>query len=108
MWIPAIASGVFRIWFTLTRRVDKSPIVILKTLFIIFYTIGRAFLIPLAGGILFFQGWRLDPILQIGQVLLVFGIAGEMIPSFISDYQKWRSRASNVSTSISVTKKSDK
>ena len=109
IWIPAIASGIFRIWFTLTRRTDKSPIVILKTLLIIFLTIGRAFCIPLAGGILFFQGWRLDPILQVGQSLLVIGIAVEMFPSFIDDYQKWKSRTSKVSTSISVKKqKSDK
>ena len=104
IWIPAIASGVFRIWFTLTRRADKSPIVILKTLFIIFLTMGRAFCIPLAGGILFFQGWRLDPILQVGQSLLVIGIAVEIIPSFIDDYQKWKSRASQLSASIAVKK----
>ena len=102
IWIPAIASGIFRIWFTLTRRTDKSPIVILKTLFIIFLTTGRAFCIPLAGGILFFQGWRLDPILQVGQSLLVIGIAVEIVPSFIDDYQKWKSRTNKVSTSISV------
>ncbi len=104
IWIPAIASGIFRIWITLTRRVDKTPIVILKTLFIIFYTIGRAFLIPLAGGVLFFQGWRLDPTLQLTQVILVFGIAGEMVPSFLDDFKSWRSRSSKVSASIPVKK----
>ena len=60
-------------------------------------------MIPLAGGILFFQGWRLDPILQLTQVILVFGIAGEMVPPFINDFLSWRkSRASKVSSSISV------
>ena len=109
IWIPAIASGIFRIWFTLSRRVDTSPRVILKTLFIIFLTTGRSFCIPLAGGILFFQGWRLDPILQFGQSLLVIGIAVEMVPSFIDDYQSWRSRIGRASASISVKKQpSDK
>ena len=96
IWIPAIASGFFRIWLTLTKRADKTPVVILKTLFIIFYTVGRAFMIPLAGGILFFQGWRLDPILQLTQIILVFGIAGEIVPSFINDLQNWRSRANKI------------
>ena len=109
IWIPAIASGVFRIWFTLSRRADTSPRVIFKTLFIIFLTTGRAFCIPLAGGILFFQGWRLDPILQFGQSLLVIGIAVEMVPSFIEDYQSWRSRIGRASATISVKKQpSDK
>ena len=109
IWIPAIASGVFRIWFTLTRRADTSPRVIFKTLFIIFSTTGRAFCIPLAGVILFFQGWRLDPILQFGQSLLVIGIAVEMVPSFIDDYQSWRSRIGGASATISVKKQpSDK
>ena len=103
IWIPAIAYGVFRIWTTLNKRADKTPIVILKILFEIFYIIGRAFMIPLAGGILFFQGWRLDPILQLTQVILVFGIAGEMVPPFINDFLSWRkSRASKVPSSILV------
>tara|TARA_B100001989_G_scaffold109674_1_gene76991 strand:- start:617 stop:1033 length:417 start_codon:yes stop_codon:yes gene_type:complete len=103
IWIPAIASGVFRIWITLTKRADKTPIVILKILFEIFYIIGRAFMIPLAGGILFFQGWRLSPEFQLTQVILVFGIAGEMVPPFINDFLSWRrSRSSKLSASISL------
>ena len=109
IWIPAIASGVFQIWFTLNRRADTSPKVILKTFFVIFLTTGRAFCIPLAGGIMFFQGWRLDPILQFGMSLLVLGIAVEMIPSFINDYQGWRSRIGRASATILVNKQpSDK
>ena len=109
IWIPAIASGVFRIWLTLSRRADTSPIVIFKTLCIIFLTTGRAFCIPLAGGILFFQGWRLDPILQLGQSLLAIGIAVEMVPSFIDDYQNWRSRNGRASATITIKKQpSDK
>ena len=103
IWIPAIAYGVFRIWTTLNKRADKTPIVILKILFEIFYIIVRAFMIPLAGGILFFQGWRLSPELQLTQVILVFGIAGEMVPPFINDFLSWRkSRASKVPSSILV------
>ena len=33
----------------------------------------------LCGGILFFQGWRLDPILQFGQFLLVFQLITQQL-----------------------------
>lgn len=58
---------------------------------------------------MFFQGWRLDPILQFGMSLLVLGIAVEMIPSFINDCQGWRSRIGRASATILVNKQlSDK
>ena len=44
LWIPAVTSGIFRIWFVLNRRADTSPRVLIKTFLIIFQTIGRAFL----------------------------------------------------------------
>tara|TARA_B100000242_G_C42924064_1_gene428471 strand:- start:330 stop:557 length:228 start_codon:yes stop_codon:yes gene_type:complete len=57
IWKPAISSGVFQIWFTLNGKADTSQKVILKTFFHCFFlTTGRAFCIPLAGGIMFFQG----------------------------------------------------
>ena len=102
IWIPAIASeslgsGLLR------RRADTSqsdP----QNSFNYFINYRKSFLYPLAGGILFFQGWRLDPILQVGQSLLVIGIAVEMGPSFIDDFQKWKSRDSQLSKSISAKK----
>tara|TARA_Y100001970_G_C14151311_1_gene812865 strand:+ start:1044 stop:1427 length:384 start_codon:yes stop_codon:yes gene_type:complete len=101
IWIPAITSGVFRIWFTLGRRAEPSPKVILRTFFIVFLTTGRAFCIPIAGGILFFQGSKLDPVLQFGQLLLVAGIAVEIIPTLINDYQRWKSGVVKDSSIIS-------
>ena len=41
--------------------------------------IGRYVFGLLCAGILFFQGWRLDPILQFGQTLLVFGLIAESL-----------------------------
>ena len=41
--------------------------------------IGRYFFGLLCSGILFFQGWRLDPILQFGVFLLVLGLVAESI-----------------------------
>ena len=37
---------------------------------------------------MFFQGWRLDPILQFSQFILAVGITFESAPSIASDYQK--------------------
>ena len=61
---------------------------------------GRFFLLPLCGGILFFQGWRLDPILQFGQFLLAAGLIFESAPSIASDYQKWRFRTGRANAVI--------
>ena len=107
LWIPAVISGIFRIWFVLNRRADTSPRVLIKTFLIIFQTIGRAFFIPLAGVIFFFQGWRLDPILQLACVLLAGGIAVEMVPSFIDDYQGWRKRTGRETAAIGVDSQPD-
>ena len=107
LWIPAVISGIFRIGFVLNRRADKSPRVLIKTLLIIFQTIGRAFFIPLAGLVFFFQGWRLDPILQFACALLAGGIAVEMVSSFIDDYLGWRNRTVRATAAIVVDSQSD-
>ena len=107
LWIPVATSGIFLIWFVLNRRADTSPKVLIKTFLIIFQTIGRAFFIPLAGIIFFFQGWRLDPILQFACALLAGGIAVEMVPSFIDDYQGWRKRTGRATAAIVVDSQPD-
>ena len=107
LWIPAFISGVFRIWFVLNRRADTSPRILIKTFFIIFQVLGRAFVIPLAGVIFFFQGWRLDPILQFACSLMAIGIAVEIVPSFIDDYQGWRNRTGRATAAIVVDSQPD-
>ena len=42
----------------------------------------------LCGGILFFQGWRLDPHLQFGQGILVIGVIFSSMISLIFDLYK--------------------
>jgi len=107
LWIPAVISGIFRIWFVLNRRADSSQRLLIKTFLIIFQTIGRAFFIPLAGVIFFFQGWRLDPILQFACALLAGGIAVEMVPSFIDDYLGWKKRRGTAIPAIVVDSQPD-
>ena len=107
LWLPASVSGIFQIWFTLNRRADTSPRILIKTFFKIFQTIGRAFVIPSAGVIFFLQGWRLDPILQLACVLLGIGIAVEIVPTFIDDYYGWRKRTGRAKASIIVNSQPD-
>ena len=90
--LATVPLGVAQIFFVLQRRADTSPAVITKTLILVFQAVGRLIGLPLVGIIMFFQGWRLDPILQFSQFILAFGIIFESAPSIASDYQKWRNR----------------
>ena len=58
--------------------------------------IGLLFIPLLCGGILFFQGWRLDPILQFGQFLLVGHIINLQIALILSEQRKSRKELSLV------------
>ena len=89
--IPACAGAFFQLYFNLNRRADTSPAVLAKLLMNMAQLAGRFVLIP-AGGILFFQGWRLDPMLQLGVFLLALGVVIESASAVVSDYQKWRAR----------------
>ena len=44
-----------------------------------FLAVGRIVLSCWAGGIVFFQGWRLDPTLQLGVVLLILSACAESL-----------------------------
>ncbi len=92
--------AIAQIFFILQRRSDTSPAVIAKTITVLMQAAGRFFLLPICGGILFFQGWRLDPTLQFGQFILAFGIIFESAPSIASDYQKWRFRTGRTNAVI--------
>ena len=98
--LAAAPLSIVQIIFTLQRRADTSPAVIGKALFLLMQGAGRLLLLPLCGGILFFQGWRLDPILQFSQFLLALGVIAESLPSIVSDYSKWRYRTGRASAVI--------
>ena len=70
-WIPLIAITINSI----TRLSSSSrdfPIRLINLL-------GLLGIPPICGAILFFQGWRLDPILQFGQFLLVFQVVTQQL-----------------------------
>ena len=103
--IPASGGAFLQLYFNLNRRVDPSPAVLVMLLMNMAQLAGRLVLIP-AGGILFFQGWRLDPMLQLGVFLLALGIVVESASAVVSDYQKWRARLGGAKAVIQVTQQS--
>ena len=90
--IPAAISGVFQILFTLRKRADITSILVIKTIFLVLQSIARITLLPTSGAILFFQGWRLDPILQFGVTLISLGLITEMLANVSSEYYKFMMR----------------
>ena len=92
--------AIAQIFFILQPRPDTSPALIAKIITSLKQAAERFFLLPICGGILLFQGWRLDPILQFGQLILAFGMIFELAPSIASDYQKWRFRTGRANAVI--------
>ena len=90
----SIPTSIGNIYFLLNRRADNTSQIILlaiyKGILGIFRTVGCL----LAGGILFFQGWRLDPILQFGQFLIVSLLILESGGTIFSDFIEWVRRTS--------------
>tara|TARA_Y100001978_G_scaffold60845_1_gene54781 strand:+ start:202 stop:546 length:345 start_codon:yes stop_codon:yes gene_type:complete len=80
------------IYFLLNRRSDNTSQIILLSIYKVCLGILRSIGCIVAGGILFFQGWRLDPILQFGQFLLVLLLILESGGSIFTDFMNWRNR----------------
>ena len=87
--VPAAAMGAAKIFFVLQRRADANPATFVKAAFIVFQSLGRLICIPFAALIMFFQGWRLDPVLQLAITLLALGVVFESASNIASDYYKW-------------------
>ena len=103
LWVmsfPMTFVGGAHLWFVVMRRADTSPFVLLKALWTSQLLGFRVVIPPLLGSVLFFQGWRLDPALQIPAVLLALGILCEAITSVAADYYKWRYRLGRAKASI--------
>ena len=90
--LPGAVTAGFQIAFLLGRRKDTSGGIVLATVLRFLILFARLLLLPLIGGILFFQGWRLDPILQFGVFLLAAGYLSELIMSMVYEYGSWLKR----------------
>ena len=95
-WIPAGFMGFVQLLFVLQRRADFSWPVFFGVIRVLLISFGRIVLLPLTAGILFFQGWRLDPILQFGQFCLALGLVVESASGVVADYRNWRARPGDI------------
>jgi len=95
-----VAAGltVPQLIFKLQRRADLTPQLVISTLATVVQGLGRAVGLPLTGGILFFQGWRLDPILQFAIFLLGAGVIAESAGGLLNDLLSWQQRRTDHST----------
>ena len=102
LWLVSVPSAAFQIWFLLTRRADTTPRVLISTIQRFVTGVGRLVGLPAAAAILFFQGWRLDPILQAAVLLLTFGLVLESSNGIVADYNGWRARTGRATAVIPV------
>ena len=92
-WIPSYLISLIHVDWLARREVERTQKATEWVVFAVTFC-GRAFCLPFVAGILFFQGWRLDPILQFGVFLLVAGVIAEASRSALSDYEQNRQFAS--------------
>jgi len=88
----SIPSSMGNLYFLLNRRADNTSKIIFLSIYKGILGVLRTVGCLLAGGILFFQGWRLDPILQFGQFLIVFLLILESAGTIYSDFIDWKKR----------------
>ena len=82
-------ASIAQIVFVLNRRTENNRASIIRSMFLFVMGIGRFIGSLLVGGILFFQGWRLDPILQFANFLLVMGLILETSSNVVKDRKEW-------------------
>ena len=85
-------ASISQIIFLLDRRTKNNKATITRLICILLMGIGRFIGSLLVGGILFFQGWRLDPILQFANFLLVMGLILETSSNVVRDRKEWLAR----------------
>ena len=87
-----------------SRYITKS---INKNFFNNFSNDWEGFFYPISWSRFLFSRLEIDPILQFACALLAGGIAVEMVPSFIDDYQGWRKRTGRATAAIVVDSQPD-
>ena len=72
LWVPALVVSLRRFDVLMDRDQPRESLQGLGLLWLLVTLAGRCIAIPLVGSIMFFQGWRLDPLLQFAFALLVW------------------------------------
>ena len=90
----AAPASLAQIKYLIQHNPKRSGADFLRVVFRLAIGFGRFFGSLLVGGIFFFQGWRLDPILQFGVFLLTLGIIFESASGVLSDRKAYKLRKS--------------
>ena len=90
--LPGSVAAGFQIAFLLGRRKDTSGSVIAATICRFLGLFARLFLLPTIGILFFFQGWRLDPLLQLGFFVLSLLYLSELSMGMLYEYGAWQKR----------------
>ena len=85
----AAPASLAQINYLIRHKPNRKKIDYIKVAFRLAIGVGRLFGSLLVGGIFFFQGWRLDPILQLGVFLLTFGVILESASGVLSDRKSY-------------------
>ena len=91
----ASPAALAQINYLIRYKPNRKKIDYLKAAFRLAIGAGRLVGSQLVGGIFFFQGWRLDPILQFGVFLLTFGVILESASGVLSDRKSYLQRKAN-------------
>ena len=78
--------------FVLNKRSEINKRVFLHTVYLAYLFLFRLILIPGAGVSLFFQSWRMDPILQFMLMLMVLSYLITSSKNVFFDFQRWQKR----------------
>lgn len=93
LWVPALVVSLRRFDVSMDRGQPRESLHGLGLAWLLVTLAGRCIALPLVASILFFQGWRLDPILQFGVGLLVMGTLVEAIPAVRADHRALQQRS---------------
>ena len=93
LWVPVLLVSLRRFDVLMDRDQPRESLQGLGLVWLLVTLAGRCIALPLVGLILFFQGWRLDPLLQFGLTMLVWGTIVESIPSIRADHRALQQRS---------------
>jgi hypothetical protein len=93
LWVPALVVSLRRFDVLMDRGQTRESLEGLALVWLWVTLAGRCIALPLLGLILFFQGWRLDPLLHWAVTLLVWGTIVESFPSIRADYRAIQQRS---------------
>lgn len=90
--LPAALAAAMQIRFLIGCRKERATAIVFAIVLQFIYLFARLLGLPLIGGILFFQGWKLEPIFGFTFFLLGLAYISELVINFKSQRDAWRLR----------------